>query len=76
MSPWRKQRAIQQAHELMPSLAIGYVVADARITSPELLEFARMAFDLTAIAADGDYILYRTPLAPPLAPAPAPPKIQ
>lgn len=65
VSPWRKQAAIEQAHELMPTLAIGYVVVNTDSTSAELLEFSRAAFDLTWVASDGPYVLYRTPLASP-----------
>lgn len=65
VSPWRKQAAIEQAHEFMPTLAIGYVVVKTDSTSAELLEFSRAAFDLTSVASDGPYVLYRTPLASP-----------
>jgi hypothetical protein len=68
---WRQQAAIDQAHELMPTLAIGYVVVNTDDTSEDLMEFAREAFDLTRVAADGPYVLYRTPLAaPPAEPGP------
>jgi hypothetical protein len=63
VSRWRRQAAIVQAHALVPTLAIGYVVVNTDGTSRELLEFAREAFDLTLVAADGPYVLYRTPLA-------------
>jgi hypothetical protein len=61
----RRDAAVEQAHELAAALQIGYVVVDTETTSAELMEFARMAFDLTRVAADGHYVLYRTPLAPP-----------
>jgi hypothetical protein len=63
---WRKQAAIEQAHELMSTLGIGYVVVDTDSTSEELAQFAREAFDLTRVASDGPFVLYRTPLAPAL----------
>jgi hypothetical protein len=66
VDPWRQQAAIEQAHELMPILQIGYVVVDTDTTSEALAQFAREAFDLTRVASDGAYVLYRTPLAPPL----------
>jgi hypothetical protein len=66
---WRKQAAIDQARELMPSLDVGYVVVDTGSTSEELMDFARSAFDLTRVTSDGPYVLYRTPLAPPLTPS-------
>lgn len=73
VSPWRTQAAIEQAHEFMPTLAIGYVVVDTDSTSAELMEFARAAFDLTRVASDGPYVLYSTPLASPFdAPPTAP----
>jgi hypothetical protein len=66
VDPWARQAAIDQAHELMPTLQIGYVVVDTDSTSEALAQFAREAFDLTRVASDGPYVLYRTPLAPPL----------
>lgn len=61
----RQRAAIAQAHAAAGMLAIGYVVVDNATASPALLEFARAAFDLTPVASDGSYALYRTPLAPP-----------
>jgi hypothetical protein len=73
VSDRRKQAAIEQAHELMPTLAIGYVVVNTDSTSAELMEFSTAAFDLTRVTSDGPYVLYRTPLASPVnAPAGAP----
>lgn len=67
----RKEVAIEQARALAPTLNIGYVVVDTTATSAELLDFARDAFGLTLVAADGDYALYRTDLAAPSASGPA-----
>ncbi len=66
VSWWRRDTAIEQAHRLAATLGIGYVVVDAGSTSADLMEFAQAAFDLTRVASDGPYVLYRTPLAPPL----------
>ncbi len=74
VSSWRQQAAIEQARTLAPTLNIGYVVVDTSTTSAELLEFARTAFDLTPVASDGGYDLYRTPLATPLPADPPPPR--
>jgi hypothetical protein len=62
---WRTEAAIAQAHELMPTLGIGYVVVNTDSTSEDLMAFARAAFDLTRVASDGPYVLYRTALASP-----------
>jgi hypothetical protein len=61
----RREAAIDKAHELADTLGVGYVVVDTTSTSADLMEFARAAFDLTRVAADGQYVLYRTPLAAP-----------
>jgi hypothetical protein len=58
--------AIARAHETRDELNIGYVVVDVGLTPPELVAFAVEAFDLTGVAQDGNFVLYRTPLAPPL----------
>ena len=50
------------AHELRHELNIGYVVVDSARASRELYEFARQAFDLEFVAADGNYQLFRSRL--------------
>ncbi len=58
--------AIAYAHEIRSELNVGYIVVDTGLASPELVAFALKAFDPTYVAADGNSVLYRTPLAPPL----------
>jgi hypothetical protein len=72
VSWWRRDAAVEQAHELAGMLGIGYVVVDTASTSADLMDFANAAFHLTRVASDGPYVLYRTPVAPPLETA-APP---
>lgn len=62
---WRAEAAIEQARAQAAVLNVGYVVVDTRVTSAELLAFTSAAFDLTFVASDGAYALYRTPLASP-----------
>lgn len=62
---WRIRAAIEQARAQAALLNVGYVVVDTRLTSSELLAFTSAAFDLTFVASDGPYTLYRTPLATP-----------
>lgn len=74
VSSRRKLAAIEEAHRIMPTLGVGYVVVNTDSTSMELTEFATAAFDLTRVASDGPYVLYKTPPAPPSNdPPPAPP---
>jgi hypothetical protein len=40
-------------------------VVNTDSTSEDLMAFARAAFDLTRVASDGPYVLYRTALASP-----------
>jgi hypothetical protein len=63
---WQRQEVIGRTHEVMPRLNIGYVVVNTDLASEDLVSFALAAFDLTRVASDGPYVLYRTPLAPPL----------
>ena len=65
LTPERRAAVIRRAHETRDTLNIGYVVANTALASPELIQFAREAFDLTPIAAEGDRLLFRTPLAAP-----------
>jgi hypothetical protein len=65
LTPERWAAAVRRAHEIRSTLNIGYVVANTSRASPELIEFAREAFDLTPVAAEGERLLFRTPLAAP-----------
>ena len=65
LTPERRAAVIRRAHDIRSSLNIGYVVANTSRASPELIQFARDAFDLTPVATEGDRVLFRTPLAPP-----------
>ncbi len=56
----QRQAAIDRAHDVMPELNIGYVVVDTRAASDDLIDFARTAFGLTRVAADGPFVLYKT----------------
>ena len=53
VSWWRRDAAMEQAHELADTLGIGYVVVDTGATSADLMEFADAAFRLTRVASDG-----------------------
>ena len=68
LSDERRRNVINRAHEIMPVLNLGYVVVNTETASEDLIEFARAAFDLTPVASDGPFVLYRTPLASPLPP--------
>jgi hypothetical protein len=59
----RMERAIERAHIYPPRLDIGYVVIHRERVSPQLLTFARAAFDLEFVTAEEGQELYRTPLA-------------
>jgi hypothetical protein len=65
LTPERRAAVIRRAHDIQVALNIGYVVANTSRASAELIQFAREAFDLTPIAAEGDRLLFRTPLAAP-----------
>jgi hypothetical protein len=66
VSPERLAETIRRAHEIRDELNIGYVVMNTDRVSSELSGFAHAAFDLTPVATDGPYHLFRTPLAPPI----------
>ncbi|HXG54461.1 MAG TPA: hypothetical protein VNJ03_03705 [Vicinamibacterales bacterium] len=55
----RQDRAVVRAWENRAEHNIGYVVMDSTRCSPELSAFAERAFDLTFVAADGPFRLYR-----------------
>ena len=64
-SPEKTREVAALAHEMRRELNIGYVVVDAARASRELFEFARQAFDLEFVAADGTYQLFRSRLLDP-----------
>jgi hypothetical protein len=66
VDPERIQAALDRAPRTLRNLSIGYVVIDTSRVSPELVDFAREAFQLRPVAVDGELELYRTPVAEPL----------
>ena len=58
----KTREVVALAHEKRQDLNIGYVVIDSARASRELVEFARQAFDLEFVAADGAYQLFRSRL--------------
>jgi hypothetical protein len=65
----RRAAVVKRAHELLPELNIGYVVVNHSRASEDLIQFAKDAFDLQAVATEGERTLFRTPLAMPAASA-------
>jgi hypothetical protein len=63
VSPERMERAIERAHLYPPRLDIGYVVVHTGLVSPQLVSFAKSAFDLEFVTSEAGQDLYRTPLA-------------
>lgn len=63
LSDDRRAHAVRRAHEVLPQLNIGYVVVNRSRASGELIQFAHDAFDLEAVASEGERTLFRTPLA-------------
>jgi hypothetical protein len=59
----RMERAIERAHIYPPRLDVGYVVVHTGWVSPQLVAFARAAFDLEYVTSEHGQDLYRTPLA-------------
>lgn len=70
----RRVAVVKRAHELLPELHIGYVVANRSRASEDLIQFAKDAFDLQSVATEGERTLFRTPLAAPLAATASPRK--
>jgi len=64
VSDERWHEAVRRARETRTELNVGYVVVNTRLSSRRLVEFAKEAFDLQWVAADGDYTLYRATLPP------------
>lgn len=65
INPARLESFIERAHSVLPQQRIGYVVIDTTRASPQLIAFARAAYDLELVATDGPQHLYRTELASP-----------
>lgn len=65
INPARLEWFIERAHSVLPQQRIGYVVVDTTRASPELIAFARAAYDLQLVTTDGPQHLYRTELASP-----------
>lgn len=64
VSAARLEQAIERAHiGRMPRLRVGYVVIHTGSVSPQLVAFARAAFDLQFVTAEHGQELYRTPFA-------------
>jgi hypothetical protein len=65
LTPERRAAVIRRAHDILPTLNIGYVIVNTSRASEDLIRFAHEAFDLTPVATEGERILFRTPLAAP-----------
>jgi hypothetical protein len=63
VSAERIERAIERTHLAQPRFDIGYVVVQSGRVSPQLMSYARSAFDLEFVTAEHGHELYRTPLA-------------
>ncbi len=64
VDPELYEEGLRQADRNMRRLQVGYVVIDPRVCSPELVTFARRAFQTTLVTKEGSLELYRTPMAP------------
>ena len=58
----RRANVIERAHQLLRAWNLGYVVVNSDRASEELIQFAKEAFDLTFVASDGPFQLYKTSL--------------
>jgi hypothetical protein len=63
VSAERMERGIERAHLYPPRLDVGYVIVHTGRVSPQLVSFARAAFDLEFVTEMKGQALYRTPLA-------------
>ena len=70
LEPGLAETALAAAPDFMERTQLGYVVVDTSRASPELVDFVSRAFSLGAVDASGEFLLLRTPLAPPPADAP------
>ena len=57
------ERAIERVHLYPPRLDVGYVVVNRGLASPQLVAYARAAFDLQFVTSEDGHDFYRTPLA-------------
>jgi hypothetical protein len=58
--PGMEEEALDRGPEFVKRMHVAYVVMDTGLCSPELVSFAKRAFDLTPVAVDGSFELYRT----------------
>jgi hypothetical protein len=63
VSPERMERAIERSHLYPPRIDVGWVVIHTGLVSPQLVSYAKSAFDLEFVTAEAGQELYRTPLA-------------
>jgi hypothetical protein len=63
VSPERMERAIERAHLYPPRLDVGYVIVHTGLVSPQLVAYAKSAFDLEFMTSEAGQDLYRTPFA-------------
>jgi hypothetical protein len=63
LEPGMEEEALAAAPEFVHLSHLGYVVIDTGMCSPELISFAKRAFPIAFVAADGPVELYRTPAA-------------
>ncbi len=71
LGPGLAEAALAAAPEFMDRTQLGYVVVDTTRASQDLVDFAIRAFSLVAMDSSGEFLLFRTPLARPLADATA-----
>jgi hypothetical protein len=57
-----KEAALASAPAFVERAQIGYVLVDTGLCSSDLVEFAKQAFSLTKVAAEGPLELYRPEL--------------
>ena len=62
LDPARAAAALAKAAEVRAALEIGWVVVDRQRAGPELVDFAKRAFDLAFADSDGHWDLYRVSL--------------
>jgi hypothetical protein len=60
LDPGMEDEALRVAPEFIRRTHVAYVVIDTGLCSPGLVSFAKRAFSLTPVAADGTFELYRT----------------
>jgi len=65
LEPGMEDEALAAAPEFVRRMQVGYIVLDAGMVSPELAAFAKKAFPLSQVTAEGPFELYRTPFASP-----------